>query len=173
MTDLPGAPADLRRTVGNPRGETDEDHHAFALQARAERCAQAEAIGVTPDFVSRFVEAFYAKIRLDAVLGPIFAAKVTDWGEHMERMKRFWRSILFRSGEYSGNPMRKHVVIPDLGREHFVRWLELFYATLREEGAGDEAMALVGERGRMIAESMLTGIAIHRQGLTGSRAGSG
>lgn len=172
MTDLPGAPADQGRKPGSPRGETDEDHHAFALQARAERRAGAEAIGVTPEFVSRFVEAFYARIRADAVLGPIFAAKVSDWDDHLERMKRFWRSILFSSGEYSGNPMRKHVVIADLGRAHFVRWLELFYATLRDEGACEAAVTLVGERGRMIADSMLTGIAIHREGLAGSRAGS-
>ena len=172
MTGLPDAPADQGRRVGHSRGETDEEHHAFALQARAERRARAEALGVTPDFVSRFVDSFYARIRADALLGQIFAAKVTDWDEHLTRMKRFWRSILFSSGEYSGNPMRKHVVIPDLGRDHFVRWLELFYATLRVEGASDEAAVLVGERGRMIAESMLTGIAIHREGLVGSRAGA-
>ena len=171
MTDLPGAPADQGRKPGYPRGETDEEHHAFALQARAERRARAEAIGVTPEFVSRVVDAFYARIRSDNVLGPIFAAKVTDWDDHLERMKRFWRSILFSTGEYSGNPMRKHVVIPGLDRAHFVRWLELFYATLRGEGACEDAVRLVGERGRMIADSMITGIAIHREGLAGSHAG--
>ncbi len=168
MTDTP----ENSRKALDPRGQTDEEHHAYALKARAERRAQAEAVGVTPEFVSRLVDSFYARIRADAVLGPIFEAKVTDWDEHLGRMKRFWRSILFSSGEYSGNPMRKHVVIPGLGREHFVHWLEMFYATLRDEGANAEAVALVGERARMIADSMLTGIAIHREGLAGSRAGS-
>ena len=105
------------------------------------------------------------------MLGPIFESIVSDWDEHLTQMKRFWRSILFSTGEYSGNPMRKHVVIPGLGRDHFARWLNLFYATLRDEGAGEAAVALVGERARMIADSMVTGIAIHREGLAGSRAG--
>ena len=154
------------------RGETDEEHHAFALRARAERRAKAEAMGIDPAFVSRLVDSFYAKIRRDPVLGPIFAAKVTDWDEHLGRMKRFWRSILFSSAEYSGNPMPKHVAIPDLDTSHFSRWLEMFYATLREEGAGEDAVVLVGERARMIADSLLTGIAIHREGIVGSRAGA-
>ena len=154
------------------RGETDEEHHAYALRARAERRAKAEAMGVDPAFVSRLVDSFYAKIRSDAVLGPIFAAKVSDWDEHLARMKRFWRSILFSSAEYSGNPMPKHVAIPDLDTSHFSRWLEMFYATLREEGAGEDAVALVSERARMIADSLLTGIAIHREGIVGSRAGA-
>jgi len=168
MTDTP----EHSRKMPDPRSQTDEEHHAYALRARAERRAQAEAIGVTPEFVSRLVDSFYARIRADAMLGPIFETQVADWDEHLGRMKRFWRSILFSSGEYSGNPMRKHVVIPGLGREHFVHWLEMFYATLRDESANAEAVALVGERARMIADSMLTGIAIHREGLAGSRAGS-
>lgn len=153
------------------RDTIDEQHHAHALKARADRRAQAEAIGVDPDYVSRFVEAFYGKIRLDAVLGPIFAAKISDWDEHLGRMKRFWRSILFSSAEYSGNPMPRHVAIPDLDEAHFAQWLELFYTTLREEGGSDEGTRLVGERARMIADSLLTGISLQRDGLTGSRAG--
>jgi hemoglobin len=158
--------------IGHGRGESDEEHHAFALKARAERRAKAEAMGVDPAFVSRLVDSFYAKIRSDPVLGPIFAAKVSDWDAHLHQMKRFWRSILFSSAEYSGNPMPKHVAISGLDREHFVRWLEMFYATLREEGAGEDAVALVGERARMIADSLLTGIAIHREEIVGSRAGA-
>ena len=127
MTDTSHDP----QSKADPRGISDEEHHAHALRARAERRAQAEAIGVTPAFVASLVDSFYARIRADAVLGPIFESIVSDWDEHLTQMKRFWRSILFSTGEYSGNPMRKHVVIPGLGRDHFARWLNLFYATLR------------------------------------------
>ncbi|MDD3799527.1 MAG: group III truncated hemoglobin [Novosphingobium sp.] len=153
------------------RDAMDEAHHAHALKARAERRAKAEAMGVDADYVSRFVDGFYGKIRQDAVLGPIFAEKVGDWDEHLGRMKRFWRSILFSSGEYSGNPMPKHVALPGLDESHFARWLDLFYATLREQGGSEEAARMVGTRARMIADSLLTGIAIHRDGMVGSRAG--
>jgi hemoglobin len=156
---------------GRPDDEQVERHHAHALKARAEKRAHAEALGVDADFVSSFVEAFYARIRQDDVLGPIFTAKVEDWDDHLARMKRFWRSVLFSSGEYSGNPMVKHVAIPALDKAHFAHWLELFYSTLRDLGGNDEAVALVGSRARMIADSLLTGIAMKREGLAGSRAG--
>lgn len=153
------------------RDTLDEQHHAHALKARADRRAQAEAIGVDADYVSRFVEAFYGKIRADALLGPIFAAKIEDWDEHFGRMKRFWRSILFSSGEYSGNPMPRHVALAGLEERHFAHWLELFYATLREVRDSEEGAKLVGQRARMIADSLLTGIAIQRDGIISSRAG--
>lgn len=105
------------------------------------------------------------------MLGPIFAEKIHDWDDHLGRMKGFWRSVLFSSGEYSGNPMVKHVAIPGLDKAHFAHWLELFYATLRDLGGNDEAVELVGLRARMIADSLLTGIAMKREGLAGSRAG--
>ena len=52
-----------------------------------------------------------------------------------------------------------------------MHWLGLFYATLRELEPSDEATKLVGERARMIADSLLTGIATQRRGLIGARAG--
>lgn len=156
----------------SPRGETHEEHHAFALRAREERRAHAQALGVDEAFVSRFVDSFYARIRADDLLGPIFGAKVTDWDAHLGQMKRFWRSILFSSAEYSGNPMPKHVAISGLDRHHFAHWLDLFYSTLRAEGANEDAVRLVGDRARMIADSLLTGIALHREGLVGSKAGA-
>ena len=41
----------------------------------------------------------------------------------------------------------------------------------RSPGRGPEAAALVGGRARMIADSLLTGIAMRRDGLAGGRAG--
>ncbi len=151
--------------------EQVDRHHAHALKARAERRAHAEGLGVDADFVSSLVEAFYAKIRNDDLLGPIFVQKIEDWDDHLGRMKQFWRSVLFSSGEYAGNPMIRHVAIPGLDKEHFAHWLELFYATLRDIAANDEAVELVGARARMIADSLLTGISMQREGLAGSRAG--
>jgi hemoglobin len=86
-------------------------------------------------------------------------------------MKGFWRSVLHNSGEFAGNPMLKHMVIPDIGLDHFSHWLELFYQTLRDAEAHPEATALVGGRARMIADSLLTGISMQRDGLSGGRAG--
>ena len=51
---------------------------------------------------------------------------------------------------------------PTIGERHFQHWLGLFYATLRDVAPSEGAVALAGARARMIAESLLTGIAVHR-----------
>ncbi len=151
---------------------TPAEVHAYAAAARARKQAEAAAIGIDEAFVSRLVDTFYARIREDALLGPIFAERIEDWPWHLNRMKRFWRSILMNSGEFSGNPMARHLAIPGLDEARFAHWLELFYATLRELEGDPAATRLVGARARMIADSLLTGITMREQGLTGSRAGA-
>jgi hemoglobin len=143
----------------------------YVLEKRAEKRAAAEELGVDADYIGDFVDNFYAKVRDDGLLGPIFAERVADWPAHLARMKAFWRSILHNSGEFSGNPMLKHIIIPGLELRHFSRWLELFYATLREAEGHPGATALVGGRARMIADSLLTAIAMRRDGLAAGRAG--
>jgi hemoglobin len=149
----------------------DAESREYASLKRLEKRSAAEEIGVDAAYIDHFVEAFYAKVRGDGLLGPIFASRIEDWPAHLARMKAFWRSVLHNSGEFSGNPMLKHMIIPGLDISHFSRWLELFYATLREAERGPEAAALVGGRARMIADSLLTGIAMRRDGLAGGRAG--
>lgn len=132
-------------------------------------------MGIDDAFISDLVERFYGKIRKDALLGPIFAAQISEWPAHLARMKQFWRSILHNTGEFTGNPMHKHVMLPQLDEEHFAHWLELFYATLRDGGARPEEVREIGSRARMIADSLLTGITLHHNGpgggLSGARAG--
>ena len=86
-------------------------------------------------------------------------------------MKAFWRSVLHNSGEFAGNPMLKHLAIPGLELRHFAHWLDLFYETLRDAESHPAATELVGGRARMIADSLLTGIVMQRDGLSGGRAG--
>lgn len=149
----------------------DPDTRPFAQQKRAEKRAAAEEIGIDAAFIDHLVEAFYAKIREDDLLGPIFVERITDWPPHLARMKAFWRSVLHNSGEFSGNPMLKHLAIPGLELRHFSRWLDLFYETLREAEGHPTATELVGTRARMIADSLLTAIEMRRNGLAGGRAG--
>ena len=158
----------MHETASDPT-EAERRAHVEALRAR--KRAEAEAIGVDAEYISSFVERFYGKIRQDALLGPIFAERIQDWDVHLGRMKQFWRSVLHASGEFAGNPMVKHIAIPGLEERHFVHWLTLFYMTLREAEPSDEGTRMVAERARMIADSLLTGIATQRHGLSGARAG--
>ena len=144
---------------------------AYAAEKRAEKRAAAEAVGVDADYVDHLIETFYGRIREDDLLGPIFAERIADWPLHLARMKAFWRSVLHNSGEFSGNPVLKHLAMPGLELRHFSHWLDLFYAALRDAETHPEATALVGGRARMIADSLLTAIAMRRDGLSAGRAG--
>lgn len=135
-----------------------------ADSAREEKRKAAEAVGIDPDFIDQMVERFYARVRTDAVLGPIFAERVADWPHHLGRMKAFWGSVLHQSGGFSGNPMMKHIAIPGIEADEFDRWLTLFAETLRDIERDPAATAMIAARARMIADSLLTGIRIHRDG---------
>lgn len=123
-------------------------------------------MGIDEEFVSDLVERFYERIRSDALLGPIFSDRISDWPVHLAQMKRFWRSVLFSSGEFFGSPMAKHVAIEGLDRSHFVHWLDLFRQTLDELG-GEDAREHVQAKARMIATSLLNGVLVHRDGALG------
>lgn len=117
-------------------------------------------------YLSQMVERFYLKVQADAMLGPIFAERIKDWPHHLSLMKRFWRSIMLKTGEFSGNPMMKHIAIPRIDDAEFSRWLQLFAETLNELGGPPEARDRIYQRAEMIAESLLLGIHIHRDGIT-------
>ena len=44
--------------------------------------------------LATLVEAFYARVRADAELGPIFEDAIDDWPEHLEKLAAFWSSIM-------------------------------------------------------------------------------
>ncbi len=116
--------------------------------------------GIDEPMIERLVRGFYAKIREDALLGPIFAARIHDWEPHLQRMCAFWSSVALMSGRYHGSPMMKHLPLP-VDAVHFDRWLSLFDDTAREL-CPPEAAAHFIERARRIAESIELGIAGHR-----------
>ena len=116
-----------------------------------------ERTGITEAMIERLVRAFYARIRADAVLAPIFDARIRDWEPHLAQMCAFWSSVALMSGRYHGTPMAKHLPLPvDAG--HFDRWLELFEATAHEICPPAAAAHFV-ERAQRIATSLELGIA--------------
>src|SRR4051812_35228479 len=81
--------------------------------------------GIDEALIRTLVRAFYDRVRGDDVLNPIFAARITDWEPHLERMCAFWSSVVLMTGRYHGQPMQKHLPLPIDGA-HFDRWLSLF-----------------------------------------------
>jgi hemoglobin len=117
----------------------------------------SERTGITEAMIERLVHAFYARVREDAVLAPIFEARICDWEPHLQQMCAFWSSVALMTGRYHGTPMIKHMPLP-VDAEHFDRWLALFEATAREI-CPPEAEAHFVERARRIATSLELGIA--------------
>ena len=137
----------------------------------AERRAQltadiAEKTGITEAMIERLVRGFYVKVRTDALLAPIFEARIRDWEPHLAQMCAFWSSVALMSGRYHGTPMVKHLPLP-VDAAHFDRWLALFEQTAREI-CSPEAAAHFVERARRIAASLELGIAGGRGVLLGT-----
>ncbi len=109
---------------------------------------------VTEEAIHRLIDAFYAKVRVDPELGPIFARAIPgDWQPHLNTMYAFWSSVMLNSGRYRGNPVAKHLAVEGITMELFERWLALFNETCREWF--DERLAREFEaKAARIAESL-------------------
>jgi hemoglobin len=89
--------------------------------------------------VKQLVDAFYGRIRDDALLNPIFSdVAEVDWSEHLPKMYAFWNGIILAQPGYRGAPWPAHAGLP-VTSEHFRRWLDLFRATVDERFAGEAA----------------------------------
>jgi hemoglobin len=110
------------------------------------------------------VHGFYGQIRSDDLLGPIFdnAIADADWPHHLAKMCDFWSSTLLRTGRYDGRPLPPHLAIPELGEQHFRRWLKLFRATVRSV-CPPEVAALFMDRALRVSHSFRLAIAFNRK----------
>ena len=113
--------------------------------------------GIDEAMIDRLVRRFYARIREDELLGPIFAARIIDWEPHLQRMCAFWSSVVLMTGRYHGQPMQVHLPLP-VDAQHFDRWLALFEATANDTCPAAAAEHFVA-RARQIAGSLELGIA--------------
>jgi hemoglobin len=117
-----------------------------------------ERTGIDEAMIDRVVRTFYAKVREDEVLAPVFNQRVADWEPHLVRMGQFWSSVALMTGIYHGRPMEKHLPLP-VDARHFDRWLQLF-----REAAQDVCQPVAAahfiERAERIAQSLEMGIAV-------------
>ncbi len=119
-----------------------------------ELCTEAE--------VAELVDTFYAKVRDDAILGPVFERHVADWNRHMPKMVAFWSTALRGSKNYRGAPMLMHRALPGLTHSMFEHWLDLFHeaaSALPNRPMAERA----GELSQRIAQGLWYGYQLHRE----------
>ena len=129
--------------------------HGYSARKRARIQEAAGIIGINEAYLSDMVDAFYARVRVDVRLGPVFQVEIgEDWGPHLERMKRFWASVALNTGVYSGKPVAVHQRLHGVERGDFDRWLGLFRATLEDTAPSQEAINYLMLRAERIALSL-------------------
>ena len=109
------------------------------------------------DDVKLMVNSFYGRVREDLVLKDIFNNKIQDrWPEHLEKMYRFWQTVLLDEHTYYGSPFLPHAKLP-VQKDHFKQWLHLFNGTVDELFEGPKATRAKWQGERM-AEMFLSKI---------------
>ena len=123
------------------------------VSARPKMTAEIMAkTGLDEEILSGLVRRFYGRVRADAVLGPIFADRISDWDPHLERMEAFWSSVALLTGRYRGAPVPAHAEL-SIQWDHFERWLALFRETAVEV-CPPQGAAHVIERAERIAGAL-------------------
>lgn len=116
---------------------------------------------ISQDSIRQLLASFYARVRRDPVLGPVFARAVgttdADWAPHLERLSEFWSSVMLRTGTYHGDPFSVHRRLPGLEPAMFDRWLTLFGEACAELFEPDLANAFRA-RAERIASSLRMGL---------------
>lgn len=93
----------------------------------------------TREDIQVLVDGFYAKVRADGYIGPIFTEVAhVDWEEHLPKLYNFWADLLLGEDTYRGRPFPPHTKL-NLQPGHFEQWLRLFVATVDEHFVGLKA----------------------------------
>ena len=111
---------------------------------------------------TRRSHAFYARVRTDALLGPVFANHVDNWPAHEAKIAAFWRNAILYERSYDGNPQRVHIERPDVRPELFAHWLDLFEEVATQTLPPDTATPWVA-LARRIGVGMKAGVQSARQ----------
>ncbi len=99
--------------------------------------------------IQLMVDEFYAGVRKDPLIGPIFIGVIKDnWPAHLAKLYRFWQTVLLDEHTYHGSPFVPHAGLP-VQKDHFECWLELFFETVDRHFSGPNA-----EKAKLQAQRM-------------------
>lgn len=103
----------------------------------------------TLDDIKLLVDNFYGRVRKDELLADIFNERIQDrWPQHLEKMYRFWQTVLLEEHTYYGSPFAPHAKLP-VELKHFQQWLKLFGETVDNLFSGEKATRAKWQAERM------------------------
>jgi hemoglobin len=85
---------------------------------------------------------FYASVREDAVLGPIFIQHIQDWPAHVETVADFWSVQTGGPRTYPGGFLGAHAQL-GLQAAHLERWLTQWEKSCQLHFAKNEAGEMI------------------------------
>ena len=112
-----------------------------------------DPVAIDEQMIGRLVDHFYARIRLDPDLGPIFEAAVADWYAHRTLLISFWSAVMLKSGGFKGQPVQTHRALPNLTGRHFEIWHRMFADSALAVCPPDAAELFI-DRSRRIGSSL-------------------
>lgn len=93
--------------------------------------------------LDQLVPAFYARVRQDDLIGPVFNSAIHDWDHHLIQLVAFWSSVMRSSGRYKGSPVAAHLRHKDIiTPAMFDRWLSLWGEVTAQLLPADKAAAM-------------------------------
>lgn len=110
------------------------------------------------DDIKTLIHNFYAEVREDKLLGPIFNTMIKDWEQHLNLLVDFWETNLFFIKKYTGNPLAAHVKADKfhdykINEYHFGVWLNLWFKNIDSLFEGENAQ-LAKNRARNMSTFM-------------------
>ena len=111
--------------------------------------------------IARLVARFYARVRADDEIGPVFARAVHDWPAHEAKIVAFWASVALGARSYRGNPMVVHRGVAGIDAAHFERWLSLWRLTVADVLEPEAATVMI-EHAERIGRSLREGLDLSR-----------
>ena len=77
--------------------------------------------------LTALVHGFYADVRADPLLGPVFEEALRDrWEPHLARMVDFWSTVMLGTRTFRGNLVQRHMQLQDVSPAHFNAWIQLW-----------------------------------------------
>jgi hemoglobin len=103
----------------------------------------------TIEDIRQMVDLFYSNIRQNKLLKNIFEDVIQDkWDIHLEKMYRFWQTVLLDQHTYHGSPFVPHAKLP-VDTIHFQIWINIFNETVDSLFVGEKAERAKWQGARM------------------------